>query len=142
VVIFVMPVPMPVPVLLLPSPKYGSEHRLNNVTLDLCLSCHSNETFAKLNIGQINTQGQVIISYYKNTTTSFGGLPAIKIINYFFGDSIRKDMQFWTFVPRKNVLLQLIHITQSYKYYLYLPIIERMIGSRNIEIACSEECSS
>ena len=92
-----------------------------------------NETFAKLNINQINTQGHVIISHYKNDTTTLGGLPAIKIISYFFGDVSLKEMQVWTFVPSKNVLLELIYITQPSKYSLYLPIVERMIDS--VEIA-------
>jgi hypothetical protein len=92
-----------------------------------------NETFAKLNISQIYTQGQVIISSYKNDTTTLGGLPALKIINYYFGDVSLKEMQVWTFVPSKNVLLELIYITQPSKYSLYLPIVERMIDS--VEIA-------
>jgi len=92
-----------------------------------------NETLAKLNIGQINTQSQVIVSNYKNGTTTLGGLPALKIISYFFGDVSQKGMQVWTFVPSKNVLVEFIYITQPSKYSLYLPIVERMINS--VEIA-------
>ena len=92
-----------------------------------------NETSAKLNIGQINTQGQVIISHYQNGTTTLGGLPALKIISYFFGDVSLKEMQVWTFVPSKNVLVELVYIAQPSKYSLYLPIVERMIDS--VEIA-------
>ncbi|HET7149045.1 MAG TPA: hypothetical protein VFI73_11155 [Candidatus Nitrosopolaris sp.] len=92
-----------------------------------------NETSAKLNIGQINTQGQVIISHYKNETTTLGGLPALKIINYFFGDTTQKEMQVWTFVPSKNILVELIYVAQPSKYPVSLPIVERMINS--VEIA-------
>jgi hypothetical protein len=92
-----------------------------------------NETFVKLNIGQINTQGQVIVTHYKNSTTTLGGLPALKILSYFFGDVTQKEMQVWTFVPSKNVLVELIYIAQPSKYSLYLPIVERMITS--VEIA-------
>jgi hypothetical protein len=92
-----------------------------------------NETFAKLNIGQINTQGQVIVTHYKNSTTTLGGLPALKISSYFFGDVSQKEMQVWTFVPSKNVLIEFIYIAQPSKYSLYLPIVERMINS--VEIA-------
>ena len=92
-----------------------------------------NETSAKLNIGQINTQSQVIVSNYKNGTTTLGGLPALKIISYFFGVVSQKGMQVWTFVPSKNVLVEFIYIAQPSKYSLYLPIVERMINS--VEIA-------
>jgi hypothetical protein len=59
-----------------------------------------NETFAKLNIdqvnhiGQMNTTNQVIIGHYKNATTTLAGLPALKIINYYFGNVGQKEMQF------------------------------------------------
>jgi hypothetical protein len=49
-----------------------------------------NETFANLNIGQINniaqtnTSNQLIVGHYKNATSGLGGLPALKIINYLF----------------------------------------------------------
>lgn len=91
-----------------------------------------NETSAKLNIGQLNTQGQVIISNYKNSTTTLGGLPAIKIISYFLGDVTEKEMQLWTYVPGKHVLIEMIYIAQPSKYSLYLPIVERMINSVEI----------
>jgi hypothetical protein len=92
-----------------------------------------NETFAKLNINQINTRDQTIINQYKNSTTTLGGLPAIKIITYYFGDVSQKEMQIWTFVPGKNILVELIYIVEPSKYSLYLPIVERMIDS--VEIA-------
>ncbi len=88
-----------------------------------------NETFTKLDIGQINTQGQAIIGHYKNATTTLGGLPALKIINYSFGDVSQKEMQVWTFIPSKHVLVELIYIAQPSKYSLYLPIVQRMIDS-------------
>jgi hypothetical protein len=91
-----------------------------------------NETFAKLNIGQINTQGQAIVGHYKNATTTLGGLPALKIINYFFGDVTSKEMQVWTFIPSKHVLVEIIYIAQPSKYSLYLPIVQRMIDSVEI----------
>jgi len=91
-----------------------------------------NETFAKINIGQINTQGQAIVGHYKNATTTLGGLPALKIINYFFGDVTSKEMQVWTFIPSKHVLVELIYIAQPSKYSLYLPIVQRMIDSVEI----------
>jgi hypothetical protein len=88
-----------------------------------------NETSAKLNIGQISTNGQVVISNYKNSTTTLGGLPAIKIISYFVRDVTQKETQLWTFVPGKNLLIEVIYIVQPSKYSLYLPIVERMIDS-------------
>jgi hypothetical protein len=91
-----------------------------------------NETSAKLNIGQINTQGQVIMGSYKNDTTSVGGLPALKIINYYFGDVSQKEMQVWTFIPNKHVLVELLYVAQPSKYSVYLPIVEKMIGSVGI----------
>lgn len=93
----------------------------------------ANETFAKLNIDQINTRGQTIINQYKNNTSTLGGLPAIKIINYFFGGVTQKEMQIWTFIPSKNALVELIYIAQPSIYSLYIPIVERMIDS--VEIA-------
>jgi hypothetical protein len=92
-----------------------------------------NETYAKLNISQINTQGQMIISHYKNDTTTLGGLPALRIINYYFGDITRKEMQVWTFIPSKHVLVELVYIAQPPNYSRYLPVIEKMIGS--VELA-------
>ncbi len=92
-----------------------------------------NETSAKLNIGQINTQGQTIVGYYKNSTTTLGGYPALKIISYFFGVVTQKEMQIWTFIPNKHVLVEIIYIAQPSKYSLYLPIVQRMIDS--VEIA-------
>ncbi len=91
-----------------------------------------NETSAKLDIGQINTQGLAIIGHYKNATTTLGGLPALKIINYFFGDVTLKEMQVWTFIPNKHVLVELIYIAAPSKYSLYLPIVQRMIDSVEI----------
>jgi hypothetical protein len=91
-----------------------------------------NETFAKLDIGQINTQGQAIVGHYKNATTTLGRLPALKIINYFFGDVTTKEMQVWTFIPSKHVLVELIYVAQPSKYSLYLPIVQRMIDSVEI----------
>lgn len=91
-----------------------------------------NETSAKLSIGQINTQGQVISNYYKNSTINLGGLPAIKIVNYFFGDVTQKELQVWTFVPGKNVLVEIIYIAQPSKYSLYLPNVQKMIDSVKI----------
>jgi hypothetical protein len=97
-----------------------------------------NETFTKLNIdqvnhiGRMNTTNEVIISHYKNATTTLAGLPALKIINYYFGDVGQKDMQVWTFIPSKHLLVQLIYIADPSKYYLYLPTIQKMIDSVNI----------
>jgi hypothetical protein len=98
-----------------------------------------NETFAKLNIdqvndiGQMNKTNQVIIGHYKNATTTLAGLPALKIINYYFGNVGQKEMQVWTLIPTKHLLAELIYIADPSKYYLYLPTIERMIDS--VEIA-------
>jgi hypothetical protein len=92
-----------------------------------------NETSAKLNINQINTQGQTIVSYHKNSTTTLGGYPAFRIASYFFGGVTQKEMQIWTFIPNKHVLVEIVYIAQPSKYSLYLPIVERMIGS--VEIA-------
>jgi len=75
-----------------------------------------NETFAKLNIdqvnhiGQMNTTNQVIIGHYKNATTTVAGLPALKIINYYFGNVSQKEMQVWTFIPSKHILVELIYL--------------------------------
>ena len=77
----------------------------------------------------MNTTNQVIISHYKNATTTLAGLPALKIINYFFGDVTQKGMQVWTFIPSKHLLAELVYIAQPSKYSLYLPTIERMIDS-------------
>jgi hypothetical protein len=49
-----------------------------------------NETFAKFNIGQINTLGQVIVTHYKNSTTTLGGLPALKISSCFLEMLVKK----------------------------------------------------
>ena len=74
----------------------------------------------------------MVISHYKNDTTTLGGLPAIKIVNYFFGDVTQKEMQVWTFIPSKNVLVELLYIAQPSKYSLYLPVVEKMIDSVEI----------
>ncbi len=92
-----------------------------------------NETSAKLDIDQITTQGHTIVNYYKNSTTTLGGYPALKIISYFFGVFTQKEMQIWTFIPNKHVLVEIIYIAQPSKYSLYLPIVDRMIDS--VEIA-------
>jgi hypothetical protein len=61
-----------------------------------------NETFAKMNINQVNdigkmnTTNQVIIGHYKNATNTLAELPALKIINYYFGNVGQKEMQVWT----------------------------------------------
>jgi hypothetical protein len=108
---------------------------LSNLTLaEVDLRVHNapqNESFAKLNISQLDTRGQTVISYHKNGTT-LGGLPALKIINYFFGIATQKAMQVWTFIPSKNVLVEVIYIAQPSRYYLYLPVVEKMIDSVEI----------
>jgi eukaryotic-like serine/threonine-protein kinase len=97
-----------------------------------------NETFTNLNIDQVNhigkanTTNQVIIGHYKNATTTLAGLPALKIISYYFGDIDQKNMQVWTFIPSKHLLVELVYIADPSKYYLYLPIIQRMIDSVEI----------
>jgi len=97
-----------------------------------------NETFAKLNIdqvnhiGQMNTTNEIIIGHYKNATTTLVGLPALKIINYYFGNVSQKEMQVWTFIPSKHILVELIYLADPSKYHLYLPAIERMIDSVEI----------
>jgi hypothetical protein len=98
-----------------------------------------NETFTKLNIdqindiGQMNATNQVIIGHYKNATTTLAGLPALKIINYYFGNVSQKEMQIWTYMPSKHILVELIYLADPSKYHLYLPTIEKMIDS--VEIA-------
>ena len=92
-----------------------------------------NETSAKLNISQINTQGQTIVSYHKNSTTTLGGYPALRVASYFFGGVTQKAMQIWTFIPNKHVLVEIIYIAQPSKYSFYLPIVQKMIDS--VEIA-------
>ena len=98
-----------------------------------------NETFTNLNIDQVNhigkanTTNQVIIGHYKNATTTLAGLPGLKIISYYFGDIGQKNMQVWTFIPSKHLLVELVYIADPSKYYLYLPTIQRMIDS--VEIA-------
>jgi hypothetical protein len=91
-----------------------------------------NETSAKLSINQINTGGQTIIRYYKNSTTTIGGLPAIKIVNYYFGDITQKEMQIWTFVPNKHILIEILYIAPPSKFSLYLPAAQKMINSVEI----------
>lgn len=88
-----------------------------------------NETSAKLGINQIYTGGQTIIGYYKNSTTTLGGLPAIKIVNYYFGDVTQKEMQIWTFVPNKHILLEVLYISPPSKFSLYLPAAQKLINS-------------
>lgn len=91
-----------------------------------------NETSPKLGINQIDTGGQTIISYYKNNTTTLGGLPAIKIVNYYFGDVTQKEMQIWTFVPNKHILLEILYVTPPSKFSLYLPAAQKLINSLEI----------
>ncbi len=91
-----------------------------------------NETSAKLNIGQIDTGGDVIVSHYKSNNTTLGGLPALKITNYFVGVPTEKGMQVWTFVPNKHVLVELLYVAQPSQYSLYLPIVQKMIDSVKI----------
>jgi hypothetical protein len=91
-----------------------------------------NETFSNLNLNQLNTQGQVIVNSYKNSTTTLGGLPALKIVNYFFGVIGQKQMQMWTFVPTKNKIIELVYTALPSKYSIYLPVVEKMIDSVRI----------
>lgn len=92
----------------------------------------ANETSPKLGINQIYTGGQTIIGYYKNSTTTLGGLPAIKIVNYYFGDVTQKEMQIWTFVPNKHILLEILYITPPSKFSVYLPAAQKLINSLEI----------
>jgi hypothetical protein len=93
-----------------------------------------NVTLANFNLGDVNLagQGQAIISHYKNSTTTLGGLPAIKIVSYFFGAFTEKSMQVWTFVPSKHIFVDLIYIVQPPQYSLYLPAVQNMINSVKI----------
>ena len=91
-----------------------------------------NETSPKLSINQIYTGGQTIIGYYKNSTTTLGGLPAIKIVNYYFGDVTQKEMQIWTFVPNKHILLEMLYIAPPSGYSHYLPAAQKIINSLEI----------
>ena len=91
-----------------------------------------NETSAKLSISQVYTGGQTIVGYYKNSTTTVGGLPAIKIVNYYFGDITQKEMQIWTFVPNKHILIEILYIAPPSKFSLYLPAAQKIINSLGI----------
>ncbi len=91
-----------------------------------------NETSAQLGINQVNTGGQTIIGYYKNSTTVLGGLPAIKILNYYFGDITQKEMQIWTFIPNKHILFEVLYIASPSQFPLYLPAAQKVIDSIEI----------
>lgn len=116
--------------------KFPNTFDFTNTTLaELDLRVYNapqNEPSAKLNIGQVDTLGQVIVSHYKNSTSTLGGLPALKITNYFFGDVTQEEMQVWAFVPNKQVLVELIYIAQPSEYSIYLPIVQKMIDSVKI----------
>jgi hypothetical protein len=89
-------------------------------------------TSANLNTSQLDTQGQALISQYKNSTTTLGGLPAIKLTSYIFGGFTQKTMQMWTYIPSKHVLFAVVYIVQPSAYSLYLPAVQQMIDSVKI----------
>ncbi len=89
-------------------------------------------TTGSLNIGQLATQGQAIINQYKNSTTTLGGLPALKFTSYTFGGFTQKTMQMWTYIPSKHVIFAFVYIVQPSAYSLYLPAVEQMINSVKI----------
>jgi hypothetical protein len=91
-----------------------------------------NETLAKFNLSDINLPSQAIINHYKNSTTTLGGLPAIKLVSYLFGAFTDKTMQVWTYVPSKHIFVGLIYIVQPPQYSLYLPAVQSMINSVKI----------
>ena len=89
-------------------------------------------TSANLNTNQLDTQGQALISQYKNSTTALGGLPAIKVTSYVFGGFTQKTMQMWTYIPSKHVLFAIVYVVQPSAYSLYLPAVQQMINSVKI----------
>jgi len=92
-----------------------------------------NQTSANLNTSDIDTQGQALIKQYKNSTTTLGGLPALKIVSYLFGSLTEKALQVWTYVPSKHVLLEVIYIVQPSQYSLYLPAAQQIMNSIKLE---------
>ena len=89
-------------------------------------------TSANLNASQLNIQGQALISQYRNSTTTLGGLPALKLTTYVFGGFTQKTMQMWTYIPSKHVLFAIVYIVQPSAYSLYLPAVQQMINSVKI----------
>jgi hypothetical protein len=92
-----------------------------------------NQTSANLNIGDTHTEGQALIKQYKNSTTTLGGLPALKIVSYLFGSLTEKALQVWTYVPSKHVLLEVTYIVQPSQYSLYLPAVQQIMNSIKIK---------
>jgi hypothetical protein len=42
------------------------------------------------------------------------------------------QMQIWTFIPNKHVLVEILYLAQPTKYSLYLPEVEKRIDSVDI----------
>lgn len=116
--------------------QFGNGPNFANITLaevDLRVyPAPPGETAARLNMSDVSLQNQAVISHYKNSTTTLGGLQALKIVSYLFSSVTDKAMQVWAFVPSKNVLVELIYITQPPQYPLYLPTFQKMVDSVRI----------
>jgi hypothetical protein len=99
-------------------------------------------TSSNLNLGQLDTRGQALITSYKNSTTRLGGLPAIKLTSYVFGGFTQKTMQFWTYIPDKHVLMAIVYIAQPPTFPLYVPAVQQMISSMKIERTSTSSSTS
>lgn len=91
-----------------------------------------NLTSAKFSMADIDLAGQAIIKHYQNSSTTLGGLPAIKIVSFIFGAFTQKTMQVWAFVPTRHLVIEFIYIVQPPQYPLYLAGFQKMTDSVKI----------
>lgn len=89
-----------------------------------------NVTAENLTSGDIGTAGQTVLNISK---TTLGGLPAVKIIDYTFGDVTTKHMQVWTVLPKHNLRLLVYYIAPPSLYDQYLPAVQHMLNSFKLE---------
>jgi hypothetical protein len=85
-----------------------------------------NVSAENLTLIDIGTVGETILSSSRSTV---GGLPALKIVDYTFGDMTTKHMQVWTVLPKHNLRLLFYYIAQPSYYDQYLNVMEHMLNS-------------
>jgi hypothetical protein len=89
-------------------------------------------TSSNLNLSQLDTKGQALITPLKNSSNTLGDLPAIKFGSYVFGGFTQRTMQVWTYIPDKHVLVAFVYIAQPSTFPLYVSTVQQMIDSVKI----------
>jgi hypothetical protein len=86
----------------------------------------ANETSTKIPIRQLDTHNGSVLNSYTGTS----GMRVTKIIDKIYG---QEELQIWTLIPTKHILIELVYISGAKGFPQYLPMAKKMIASFEIE---------